>query len=84
MSVELGVKEARLVEVIRANLDHFLVGLLAQPFREACVVFGAPGLRQTAVRDLADEHVLEAIRRLSANRRTLFSCDEVAQEQVVE
>ena len=84
MSVELGVEKARLVEVIRTDLDQLLVGLLAQPLGKACVVFGAPGLRQTAVRDLADEHVLEAIRRLAADRRTLFAGDEVAQEQVVE
>jgi len=69
--------------VIRTDLDHFLVRLLTQPLGEACVVFGASGLPQTAVGDLADENVLEAIGRLSPDRRALFPCDEVAQEQVV-
>ena len=40
MPVELGVEDAGLVEVIRADLEQLLVGALAQPLREAGVVLG--------------------------------------------
>ena len=84
MSVELGVKRARVVEVVGADLEQLLVGLLAQPLREAGVILGPPGFRETAVGDLADEHVLEPVGRFTGDRRPLFARDEIAQEEVVE
>ena len=84
MPVELGVEDARLIEVVRADLQQLLLGLLAQPLRKACVVLRAAGLREPAVGDLADQDVLEAVRRLAADRRALRPGDQVAQQQVVE
>ena len=51
-----------LVEVVRADLEQLLVGPLAQPLRELRVLIRPRRLRQRRVRDLADEHVLEAVR----------------------
>ena len=45
---------------------------------------GAGGLREARIRDLADQHVLEAERLLAADRGALLGSDEVAQEEIVQ
>jgi len=42
MAVELGIERARMIEVVRADLEELLVGALAQPLGEAGVIFGPP------------------------------------------
>jgi len=37
MAVELGIERARMIEVVRADLEELLVGALAQPLGEAGV-----------------------------------------------
>ena len=70
--------------MVGANLEQLLVGSFAQPLRELRVVLGAARLRQAAVGDLLDQHVLEPVRRLAGDRRAGLARDEVAQQQVVE
>ena len=59
-------------------------GTLLDPLREPRVLLGARLLGEPRVRDLADEHVLEAVRRLARDRGTRLAEDELAQQQVFE
>ena len=47
-------------------------------------MFGPVGLREAPVRNVADEHVFEAVRLLAADRGALLRKHEVAQQQVLE
>ena len=73
-----------LVEVVRANLEQLLVCAFLQPVGELLVVVGAGGLGERGVRDLADQHVLEAVRDLAREAGVRLSRQEIADEQVVE
>ena len=83
-AVELGEQRGRAVEVEGADLEQLLAGPLLQPLGEARVMLGARRLGETRVRDLADQDVLELVRRLAADRRARLVEDELAQQQVVE
>ena len=73
-----------MVEVVGADLEQLLVRALPQPLGEPRVVLGPARLRETAVRNLLDQHVLEAIRRLAGDRRARLPRDEVAKQEIVE
>src|SRR5215211_8867399 len=82
--VELGQQRARLVEVERADLEQFVAGSIVEPVGEAQVVLGPRSLRETAVRDLADQHVLEAVGLLAGDRRAGLGDHEVARKPLVD
>src|SRR4029077_12637888 len=83
-SIELGEQPARLVEMESADLDELLPRPLAEPVREQEVEVGARALRESGVRDLPDEHVLELEGLLAADRRAILAQNEVPEEQVVD
>ena len=83
-AVELLEQAGRLVEMERADLEQLVAGALAEPLRERVVQVGARGLREPAVRDLADEHVLELERVLAADRRARLAHDEIARDELLE
>ena len=83
-SLELLAQRHRAVEVERADLEQLVADAFAQPLREGRVQLGAHRLAEPAVRDLADEHVLEAERALSGDRRAFLHGDELSVEQRLE
>jgi hypothetical protein len=83
-AVELREQRGRLVEVVRADLGELVAGALADPGGERSVLLRALRLAHPAVRDVADEHVLEAEGEIARDARALFRDDELALEQAVE
>ncbi len=78
------MKLDRAVEMVRPDLEELVPGSLAEPLGEARVVLRASELREAAVRDLADEEVLEPVRRLAGDRRARLAEQELPREEVVE
>src|SRR4029450_14007553 len=72
------------IEVLRADLDQRVSRPLAQPLGEGRVVLCACGFRQARVRDVADEHVLEAVGGLVLERGARLADDQVAEQQVLD
>ncbi len=68
-----------MVEVVGADLEQLVAGALVQPLRDLLVQLGARALRETRVRDVADQDVLEAVRGLAGDRGAALAHDEVAQ-----
>ena len=83
-AVELGEQGRGLVEVERADLEQLDAGALAEPVGERTVQVGARALRETGVRHLADEHVLDLERLLAVDGRARLAHDEVAEQELVE
>ena len=83
-AVQLGEEERRVVEMVGTDLEQFLAGALLEPLREPRVLLCARLLGQPCVRDLPDQHVLEAEGGLAGDRGTLLAKHELAQQQVVE
>src|SRR5205085_4639377 len=83
-AVQLEVQPARLLEVVRADLQHLVTGALPQPPCEALVQLGARRLGEARVGDLADQDVLEPVRTLAGDRRPPLLEQELAQEEVVD
>ena len=83
-AVELGEERRGVVEVVRPDLEQLVAGPLAQPLGEARMVLRARRLGQARVGDVADEHVLEAVRGLVLERRARLADDEVAEQQIVD
>ena len=83
-ALELGEELDGPIEVVRANLDELLARSLGEPLREARVVLRTRELRHARVRDLADQGVLEAVRRLARDRRARLAEQELALQEVVE
>ena len=83
-AVQLGGQFRGMVEVIGTDLQELVARAFLQPLGERGMVIGPRGLRDAAVSDLADEHVLELVGLLAADRRALLWNHEVAEEQVLE
>src|SRR5205807_7147986 len=83
-AVELEVDRARLLQMVRADLEQLLAGPVGEPVGECLVQLGAGRLRERRVRDLADQDVLEPVRALARDRRPRLLEDELAEEEVVE
>ena len=83
-AVELLEQRGRLLEVIGTDLDELLSGPFVQPVGELDVELGPRSLDEPGVGDVANEHVLEAVRMLAGDRGAALTGDEVAQQQVVE
>src|SRR5262249_57319740 len=76
----LAGQSARLLEVVRNDLDELVRdrGQRLRPVGEAEVELRAPALRHPAVRDVADEDVLERVLALLGHRRQFVCANEVA------
>ena len=83
-AVELGEEHRRLVEVERADLEQLVARAVVQPLGERVVQVGAGALRERRVGDLADEHVLELVGLLAADRRARLADDEIAEQQLLD
>src|SRR6266536_1870607 len=79
-AVELGEQTGCLVEVEGTDLDELVAGALGEPLREGAMQVGSRALREARVRHLADEHVLELVGLLAADRRPDFRQDEIAKQ----
>ena len=73
-----------MVEMVSADLEQLFTGAFLEPLREPRVLLCARLLGQPRVRDLPDQHVLEAEGRLAGDRGTLLAKHELPQQQVVE
>jgi len=80
-TLELSDQRGSLIEVVGADLEQLLAGPLMQPAREAGMEVGAHRLGEAGIRDLADQNVLEAVRRLTRDGRAGLRHEELAQEQ---
>ena len=63
------------------NLEQLVSRSFAEPLRERLVEVGPCALRERRVRNLTDEHVLELVRLLAADRRPRLAHDEIADEK---
>src|SRR5206468_12540607 len=68
--VELGEQRDRLVQMIGTDLEQLLPGPLSEPGGEMRMVLRTCRLRESRVRDLPDQDVLEAVRLLAGDRGT--------------
>ena len=73
-----------MVEMVSADLEQLFTGAFLEPLREPRVLLCARLLGQPRVRDLPDQHVLEAEGRLAGDRGALLAKHELPQQQVVE
>src|SRR5438445_12493338 len=83
-AVQLLEQPRSLVEMERADLQQLVARTLGEPAGKAVMQVGAGALRETAVRDLADEHVLELERVLAGDGRSLLEHHEVAPDELLE
>ena len=70
--------------MVGADLEQLLVGSFPAATRRTSCGTRRARLRQAAVGDLLDQHVLEPVRRFAGDRRAGLARDEVAQQRVVE
>jgi len=68
----------------RTNLEQLVACAFAEPLRERVVQVGARCLREARICNLADEHMLELVGVLAADRCARLAYDQVADEKVVE
>ena len=73
-----------MIQVVRTNLEQLVAGPFTQPFGEPGVVLRPRRLGQARVGDIADQDVLEAVRRLVLEGRARLADDEVAEQQVLD
>src|SRR5207302_2724806 len=71
-------------EVVSPDLGQLVAGALPDPGCEGPVLLRAPGLAHPAVRDVADEDVLETVGAIARDGRPLLGKDELPVQEPVE
>ena len=81
---ELDQQVGGVLEVVRTNLGELVPSPARNPRCEHLMLLGAPRFAHPAVRDVADQHVLEAIGVIARDARPLLGDDELSLDQPLE